>query len=388
MESFPSLMMAINFNDITIVDSTNLTFTCKKCEINSCSTVNNSKTYSGSLRPKDLKGFHRLNIPTIGNTFISPDFKSQYNLVCTDSNAQYCFKSNKILACKNDYFWNLGVSDAQTCSKQCTSSYPTYLYQKTNSLANLSAENTNSGYCIGSCDASTDGKITCPTVNLTTNLYGSTLTCNGVNYTKFSIFCLDRTTVNPVTTTGPYTGSLLYSQAFNSPTININLTNALTEYHVEFWFNPDIVFLPKITVSGKYYIFWTNSIRIKKDSKNYKQTVTTNDYHIYNGATTAHIIPTNSMTINIKHGQWIKISYSVVKNGANWDVNYHYQNSSNAGYKATGLTSNPSLSQITFCTNACSSYFGDGAWYSGAYKFLKVWDANMISLDLYRNNDR
>jgi len=381
-------MMAITFNDITIVDNTNLSFTSTKCQINSCSTVTNSETYSGSLRPTNLMGFHRLNIPTIGSTFISPDFKSQYNLVCTDSNAQYCFTKDKILACKNDYFWNLGESDDQTCSKQCTSSYPTYLYQKTNSLANSSTENTNSGYCIGSCHESTEGKITCPTVDLTTDNYGSNLTCNGDNYTKFSIFCLYKTTVNPVTSTGPYTGSLLYSQAFNSPTININLQNALTEYHVEFWFNPDIVFLNKITVNGKYYIFWTNSIRIKKDSKDYTGNVTTNDYQIYNGAATESIIPTNLKKIDIKHGQWIKISYSVVKNASNWDVNYYYQNNSDAGYSATGLTNNPSLSQIIFCTNNCSRYFTDGGWYSGAYKFLKVWDANMISLDLYRNCDR
>ena len=331
MESFPSLMITINFDDITIVDNSNITFTHKNCQINSCSTAtSNSKVYSGSLRPKDLKGFHRLIIPTIGNAFISPDFKSQYNLVCTDSNAQYCFKSDKILACKNDYFWNLGNSDAQTCSKECASGYPTYLYQKTNTLKNLSSQNTNSGYCLGSCHASTAGTITCPTGDLTTDKYGSSLACNGDSYTKFSIFCINKTTVNPITSTGPYTGSLLYSQAFNSPTINISLPNALTEYHVEFWFNPDIVFLPKITATGKFYIFWTNSIRIKKDSKNYKDTVTTDDYSIYNSSVTTKIIPTNSMTIDIKHGQWIKISYSVVKNNSNWDVNYHYKNNSDS----------------------------------------------------------
>ncbi len=351
-------------------------------------TTTTNLAYTGSLRPLDLKNFFRLTIPTISNVFISPDLKSQFNLVCTDVNAQYCSKADKILSCKNNYFWNRASPDNQSCAKTCTSSFPTYLYQKSGSLANLATENTNSGYCIGSCHASTAGVITCPSIDLTTNLYGSSMTCNGSTYTKFSIFCLQNNTTNPVTSANRLTGSLLYSQAFNSPTIEINLASTLTEYHIEFWYNPDIVFLPKITSSAKYYIFWTNSIRIKKDTKNFlTANVVTNDYYVYNGSSGA-IIPTNSMEINMKHGQWIKVSYSVVKNGSNWDINYDYQNSSNAGYKVTNVTPNPSLNKIAFCTTTCSSYYSDESWYSAAYKFLKVWDATLLPLSVYRNTDR
>ena len=381
--------LAANLNDINIVDNTKFTLTYKNCQLNACTTTTTSNiTYSGSLRPIDLKNFFRLNLPTVSNSFISPDFKSQFNFVCTDTNAQYCSKSDKILSCKNDYFWNLVAPDTQSCAKTCTSSFPNYLYQKTNSLANLTTENTNSGYCIGSCHATTDGMITCPTGNLTTNSYGSSLACNGTSYSKFSIFCLQTDLNNPVTNVNPVTGSLLFSQAFNSPTIEINLANTLTEYHVEFWFNPDIVFLPKITSLTKYYIFWTNTIRIKKDTKSFSGTVTTDDYNIYNGSDTTAIIPTNSKKINMKHGQWIKVSYSVVKNGANWDVNYYYQNDGDAGYKKTALNINPPLSKIAFCTNSCTAYYSDGGWYSGAYKFLRVWDANLMPVSVYRNTDR
>lgn len=383
--------LTVNLNDITIVSNTNITFTYKNCQLNACTTTTTSNiAYAGSLRPLDLKNFFRLNLPTVSNSFISPDFKSQFNFVCTDTNAQYCSTSAKILSCKNDYFWNLTAPDVHSCAKTCTSSFPTYLYQKTNSLANLTTQNTNSGYCLGTCHASTNGMINCPTGDLVTNSYGSSLACNGTNYTKFSIFCLQTDLTNPVTNAAPFTGSLLYSQAFNSPTIEINLANTLTEYHVEFWFNPDIVFLPKILTATKYYIFWTNTIRIKKDSKQYLTAtpIVTNDYKVYNGSTAAEIIPTNSKTINMKNGQWIKVSYSVVKNGANWDVQYYFQNSSDAGFKAAGLTINPPLSKIAFCTTTCTSYFNDGSWYSGAYKFLRVWDATLLPLNVYRNTDR
>ena len=381
--------LAVNLNDITIVDNANINFTYKNCQLNTCTTPTTSNIpYTGSLRPLDLKNFFRLTIPTISNYFISPDFKSQFNSVCTDANAIYCSKNDKILACKNDYFWNLVAPDTQSCAQTCTSSFPNYLYQKTNSLANLTTQNTNSGYCIGSCHASTNGMITCPTGNLTTNSYGSSLACNGINYTKFSLFCLQNNINNPVTSASPLTGSLFFSQAFNTPTIEINLASPLTEYHVEFWFNPDIVFLPKITATGKYYIFWTNTIRIKKDSINYSNTVTTDDYNVYNGSDTTVIIPTNAKKIDMKHGQWIKVSYSVVKNGANWDIYYYFKNDGDAGYKKTALNINPSLSKIAFCTNGCTAYYNDGGWYSGAYKFLKVWDASLLSVTNYRNTDR
>lgn len=378
-------------NDLTIVDNTKITFTYKNCELNSCtSSTSNQITYSGSLRPQDLKDFFRLNVPTISHSLLSPDLKSQFNLVCDDTNSQYCFKKDKILACKNDYFLNLNASDADSCSTTCASAYPTYLYQKTNSTINTSSQNTNSGYCLGSCHASDDGTIACPTGNLTAANYGS-LTCNGSNYTRFSTFCLLNNVTNPITDS--VTGSLLYSQAFNSPKIEIDLTaNPLTEYHVEFWFNPDIVFLHKIPNATNYYIFWTNSIRIKKDTTNYTTgNVTTNDYNVYNGDNSTAIIPTNSQEIDYKHAQWTKISYSVVKNeynASNWDVLYYYRNSDNAGYKSFNNTDNPSLSKIIFCTNNCSSYYDDGSWYSGAYKFLKIWNATLLPLDIYRQTER
>ncbi len=97
-------------------------------------TTTTNLAYTGSLRPLDLKNFFRLTIPTISNVFISPDLKSQFNLVCTDVNAQYCSKADKILSCKNNYFWNRASPDNQSCAKTCTSSFPTYLYQGTKVL--------------------------------------------------------------------------------------------------------------------------------------------------------------------------------------------------------------------------------------------------------------
>lgn len=374
----------MNFNDIDIVNNSKFTFTWNNCQLNSCKRVYSSNiSYSGSLRPSNLNGFIRLNIPNIGYVNMSPDLRLQSIQNC-DSNAQYCISNTKILACKNDYFWNVDSSDNQSCSQTCTSGFPTYLYQPNNSLANSSTQNTNSGYCIGSCSSS-KGDIACPTVNLTPDNYGTNLQCNDTpNYTKFSIFCLEKNVSNPVNSSSN-SGSLFYSQGFNSPTIEINLQSTLSEYHVEFWFVPDLNYLYKNQATGKYYIFWTNSISIKKDTKLVKVSdLSTNDYKIYNGSDSNSIIPSNLKKIEMKNGQWIKISYSVIKNNSNWDINYYYKNDNDDGYKKKGLSTNPSLNKIVFCTNNCKEYFIDGAWYSGIYKYLKVWDANLIDFDTYR----
>jgi len=379
--------MIINLDNITIASTTSLSFSSKNCSLNSCSTVTTTLNYSNSLRIGTNKNFSRIIFPSTRNYFSNKALSKTTSYTCSDTNADVCFNDNKILSCKNNYFWNLANTDDQSCSTKCTAGIPNYLLQKSNSsTANSASTNSNTGYCTGDCDASTSGKIQCSTLDLTPNVYSSGLTCNGTNYSIFSFFCIQTDLKYAGNANEPPTGALLYSQKFNSPTIVINVNPTLTLYHFEMWFLPDSIFTWNYG-GTKYYVLYTNSIRIKKDT-NASNTI--NDYKVYLGAGASAIIPGGSSTIQMKYNQWNKITYSVVANASNsnnFDVKFYYINSSSTDYIFANNSSGTSLSQIVFCTNSCTSYFTDGSWFSGAYKLLKVWDATNFSLDLYRSLD-
>lgn len=331
-----------------------------------------------------------MNLPDKSRFFNDKALISDTGITCSDTNAQVCFNTEKILACKNNYFWNLANPDNQSCSKKCTAGFPRYLlYKGSPSIATDASLNKNTGYCNGDCDSVTDGKIKCPdnTLDLIPSLYSSSLTCNGTNYSLFSFFCIQTDKKYAAQTTEPNTGALLYSQKFNSPTIEITISPTLTFYHFEVWFLPDLIWQGSASPS-KYYVLYTNSVRIKKDSK---AAATTNDYKVYLGDTATAVIPGGSSVISYSYNQWNKITYSVVanaSNAANFDIKYYYKNDASTDYISSNISSGTSLTKIVFCTNICTSYFSDGNWSSGAYKLLKVWDATNFSLDLYRSLDK
>lgn len=392
--TFPSLNIIADLNNIEASSNTQFIFTWKNCDLNSCSNVTTSSlTNADTLDPQSLRGFLRLVLPSLGKKFTVTSLKTEANLTCGDTNAVNCFNDSKIIACKNNFFWSIATDGTQSCAATCTNSWPRYLYTKTNASfqVNKASENTNTGYCNGDCHASTGGKITCPTgITQWSDSNYTGLACNGATYTKFSFFCLQNDLTYMSVANEPLAGAIFYSQGFNSKTIEIGVTN-LTEYHFEVWFLPDLIFLPKIVTaiaSPKFYVLWTDSIRIKKDTKAFSSSPVTTDYKIYNGSTAGSILPTNSQNIEMKNGQWFKIQYSVIKNGSNWELYFYSKNSSDTGYKKTDFAASPSLSKIAFCTNDCSNYFSDGVWYSGAYKLLKVWDASLMPKNIYLEMDR
>ncbi len=348
--------------------------------------------YSGSLRIKNYIKFIRLNFPTKGYYYNNAALTSQAVFTCGDANAQACYNDSKILACKNNYFWYKNSGGAQSCVQRCTGVFPRYLlYKGSPSSASSASTNSNTGFCNADCHDSTTGQITCPSssTDLIPAGYGSGLTCNGSNYSIYSFFCIqtDLKFGGSVTATDPNTGALLYSQKFNSPTIEINISPALTLYHFEVWYLPDLIWQGS-TTGSKYYVLWTNSVRVKKDNKGLSYI---NDYKVYLGDTVSAVIPGGSSKIEYKYNEWQKVGYSVVANSANagnFDINYYYINSSSNDYISSNIASGTSLTKIAFCTNNCLSYFSDGYWSSGAYKLLKVWDATSFSIDLYKGLDK
>lgn len=140
----------------------------------------------------------------------------------------------------------------------------------------------------------------------------------------------------------------------------------------------------------KYYAWYTNSLRIKKDSIT---EANTNDYNVYLGDVVAKKLPVNTGVdnkIDLKYNQWHKITYSVIDNAndnTKSDLFFYYKNEGNGGYASAALSEDTSLAKIVFCTTACTLYFTDGVWSSGAYKLLKVWNAKEISVDLFRSFD-
>lgn len=404
--TFPSLNVYASLDNINVLTSTTFTFSWKNCNLNSCSDVTNAPdtTINGtSLRNRhSLKGFNRLQLPDLHKKWNDKIFSTDTNMTCdTSTGTQYCFLDSKILHCKNNYF-HREESGTHYCQQTCGNTInkmPRYLYMKSTNTANSASTNTNTGYCNVDCHPSTNGILTCPSGNLDPDKYGTNLACNGATYTRFSFFCLANDVKYGGISTEPKAGALFYSKAFNNPTIEINVSS-LTEYHLEVWYYPDKIYAKKINVTptSGFIVFLTNSLLVLKGNLGYTDSAITSStnadnysLHLKNDdGTSTKMIPTDASFLTFSNFQWYKIQFSVIKNGSNWEIHWYYKNSSNAIYKKTGLTTSPSLSKITFCTQSCNNYYNSSnfAWYGGAYKLLRVWNTDFFDKTLYYELDK
>jgi len=372
--------MFVKLDNINITSDSAATFTSKNCAFNECETITNNLTINNKVKFIALKGFTKIILPPNGKTFNSKlfDDADTKDYTCSDSNAKNCFNDDKILSCKNDFFWD-NTSPNPSCTKKCLNGMPSYLLRMSDpKIINDSSKNTNTGFCSGFCSSDETTGFKCSTLNLENSAkFISSLTCSLNNYTVYSFFCIQKDLTYAKDTTQPPTGALLYSYKFNSPTIEIKISPLLTIYHLEIWHLPDKIF----DISTTFKIcFATDSIQIQNFSTTYfikliKQS-----------------LPFNANSFKLKFNQWNKISYSVItnaSNSSNRDFMFHHMRSTD--YNVLNSTENLDLSSIGFCTRNCDTWYNSGpslTWSSGAYKLLKVWDATNFSLDSYLSLNR
>lgn len=299
---------------------------------------------SSSTIPIPL-GFYRLNLTQQNNYFTYKDLLSTNTATLTcSSQRSLCFKNDKAISCVNSNFWNTDQSCAATCDANFSPVYISKVDSSTNSL---------SGYCTSPCDGTTKN------CNLNFNSY----TCPA-NYTKLYLFCY--------LTTDETKGALFHNGLFQSTTFaTATISPSMTNYHIELWYYPDRRFLPG---SGSaFYAFMTNALKIKKLSVGNE-----NDYQL-NGTSNTSL----GSNFTLKFANWYRLAFSVSQSGANYNYSFHY-NKYNSSYQSQTTTDNLALSTITFCGTNCVASTG---WYSGFYRWLRVYKGDFISVSTFQQMD-
>lgn len=345
-----SLIFSIPLNDSTLNESVpNVSIKYLKCspDDNACSTFS---TLTIGLSSPDLGlpvGYNRLNILSTSNKFFpNTNLLSESDLTCSSG---ACWKNNHNFDCPTTKYLK---TDGKTCDTSCASpNNPHY-------LPYLTA--TYNGNCTSKCDT----KVTCLSTSALNTI--SNFTCKtGFNKTFFFCFA----------DADKLIGAIHYGSAFNPPLINIPVSPAINSYHLEIWYFPDPRYLKKST-STDWYFFQTNSFNCKKTSQSL---TTVNDYACYVGSTKIGV------DVEMKYLNWYRLAFSAIGSGTSYKFYFHF-NKYNSSLADLSSSSNLQLSQIKFCTND-SANCANQLWASGFYKWLRVYDAQFMTVDVFKAKD-
>lgn len=326
--------------------TTNGSFDYISCEAGKTSCLSSSQGFTFSSANIWIpKRYYKLNLLNTNTFFNYKSLLTTANLTCA-APALTCFKNAKAVSCTNGNF----LKADQTCAAACDANFnPTY-------ISNLTASE-NSGFCSAACGV----KNTC--VHDFAN-YNTSFTCNAT-FTKLYLYCY--------TTTDELKGAIHYSQYFKSPNFSYSVTPTLTNYFFQVWFYPDKRFIPNSTDTN-LFVLMTSGLRIRKAGLTAE-----NDYRLYDSSGNAL-----GSTFTLNFLNWYRLSFSVKQNGSNYDYSF-FHNKYTAGYLNQSTSNNLSLSSITFCTTCNPS---SNKWFSGFYKWLRIWKGDFMTNNLYREMDK
>jgi hypothetical protein len=267
------------------------------------------------------------------------------DLTCP-SPALTCFKNDKAITCLNNNY----LLPDQTCAATCDSNKnPTYISGLTSAQ--------NSGFCNNDCGSTN-------TCLHNFNNYNNNFSCIG-NFTKLYLFCY-KNEDKPK-------GAIHYGQYFNSPNFSYNVSPTLDNYLFEVWFYPDKRFITDSTDTN-LLVLLTSGITIKKASLTAE-----NDYMLYDSTGNAL-----GSAFTLKFMNWYRLSFLVKKSGSTYSYSFFYNKYTN-GYLQQSTSTNISLSSVTFCTTCSPS---SNKWFSGFYKWMRIWKGDFITDSLYREMDK
>jgi hypothetical protein len=326
--------------------STNGSFDYISCEAaaNSCTSTNQSLTFSNNSFwiPK---GYMKLNLLALNKFFDKQNLLTTTNLTCS-AQRKTCFKNDLAFTCNNNFFLKADKSCVATCDANTN---PTYISNLTGS--------ENSGFCSAPCGTSN----TC--LHDFTN-YNSIFSCQ-TNFIKLYLFCYAKT--------DELKGAIHYSQYFNTPNFSYSVSPTLTDYHFEVWFYPDKRFIPN-SINTNLLVLLTSGISIRKAALTNE-----NDYQLYNSAGN-----TLGSAFTLKFFNWYRLAFSVKQNGLNFDWSFYY-NKYTSSYLNQSTSNSLSLSSITFCT---SCTINTNKWFSGFYKWMRIWKGDFITTSVFKEMDK
>ena len=276
----------------------------------------------------------------------------------TPSNGLYFYDDNKIINCKNNYFYK-----DKDCISNTTKCGPDFI--------------TNPGVSqtTGYCDKSCSGSQTC---NQNLNSREDYDPESNPGYCK-----PNSVTYNLFFNCVPYTSNyyMQFSGFYNSQTIKINLANSLQSYIIEFWFYPDFFlqanarktqFTYPDPSNTKYFFFHSNVmdcyfvqtdrlVPYFYDSKSVKKVES-----IYNS---------NEWNKFVIYGKHLKETDDYIKTVY---VNHAFDQP--ITFSVSKASPSTSLLNITFCEVKCQDINSENIhWTTGYYRDLRIWDGNLAS---------
>lgn len=386
---FPSLFIGMNFDRLDVINLTQTTtldyyhFNSSYQKINKIVNV----TFYPEANFKMPWAFYRLNL--VSATQYKNKFYNVGNLYTTQmgnlscSTGEYCLKNNVSINCKIGYYFDYLTSQ---CLNKCSQGTAP-------SVGSIFSTNLNRGFC------TRDTFI--KHFNETSYDYSNsfTSTCKST-FHSIHMECYQQD--------NDFKGALHFSSRLQSLPIEIKMNNS-EHYYLEFWFYADPVLLPYVKSSNFFseerLIFLTNSFKISYTC-NASEFFSSDD--IINNTAKADgqkLIDQNSkqcytlrqfdgtaiLPIFASFGSWTKFQFHANKtatsqSGDTYSIN-NFQMHESISYRSINYKLN--LNATYFCHGKpCGSIKDyDIKWFSGFYKFLRVWNADMIPTEYYKDLD-
>jgi hypothetical protein len=245
--------------------------------------------------------------------------------------------------------------------------------------------------------------LSCPTNYNITYPLGKGATC-GENYNNINVASYDG---NSYTCTSGFleadnvcfdntndandNGALLYTGLINSTIIDIplkdpnNNNNPFQNYYYEIWFYAARSYVPYcLDFNTNYYIFVSSGLSIFRKGAYIPDD---DDVYIVMIGNNVRTSDQDKIYLQYKYEQWHKIAYTVSYSAPNYSLKFF----ANKSYEYDYLnTIQPlSLSSVSFCNNAkCGQFTSNIFWYSGYYKFMRVWSTALFDVNQIQNLDR
>ena len=280
-------------------------------------------------------------------------------------NYQYLYDDNKILNCKDNYYYNHDTANNNIkCLNTCDNSIGKFI--------TYPGISRTTGYCDYKCEDS----FTCNQDQL------SSTTADDYDYEKTN-FCSNPSNAYNLfyncIKKGLHKYYLQYSGFYNSQTIEIKLTNPLKSYIIEFWFYPDFF------------------LRAKARETQYSYPTYTKNFFFHSNVIDCYFSQTDRLV------PYIYDSYKIIKitklfNSNEWNkfVIFGKYYSQTQDYSKTVFVNHAFdqpfefdlskenkatiLESITFCENKCQDINSENIhWTTGYYRDLRIWDGDMAS---------
>lgn len=327
--------------------SGNFGYIACETEVASCSSLDTSFSFSSDLTSTGFPGgYYKLNLLDLNNFYQVKSLLATADVSCLAPN-KYCYKNDSAFNCEaGNYLKHDNMKF--TCSATCDTDHnPTY----------ISGLAEDSGFCTAPCNTKNNCIFDFSSFN-------SSYTCKA-SYTRLFTTCYS-------TAAEEFKGALFYSAYFKPPKLAYTLASPLTNYHFELWFYPDRRFLPSNSETNLYAVL-TSGLRIRKASL-----TATNDYQLLDSSNT-QIGP----NFSLEFSNWYKIAFSVKLSSGIYTYSFHY-NKYSSSFKNLTTPNNLQLSSFSFCASCAD----DGRWFSGFYKWIRVWSGDFLSVDLYKEMDK